>query len=710
MSRSQEPRERQERQTSSSRPGLAQPTLWLRRRVVIDRLLAAIAAVLTAPLVAVLALVIRREDGGPPLIRVPRTGRGGKSFGMWKLRSMRATAADGLAAGSNLTNGADDDRITAIGRRLRSYHLDELPQLWNVAAGEMSLLGPRPETPEFVNLREDRWREVLSVPPGIAGPTQLIVSDWEREVISASPDSGGYRNAVLPSKLAIDRWYLEAASPATDLLVAVTLLRRFLPGTEAWTLRHRVFADVAAAAPAHAFLRARQAARNATRSAQHVPAPTPSWRRWRARLAHELDARVARSTPTDPMLAVQPVAHDRVWSAQLDGELVLYDAAHELTHHLSSEAAMVWLRCDGHATVAAMADHLADEVGVDREQMLRDVVTVALQLMDAGALIDARTTNRAIANPVGPVGRRWHPRPPPGDVPTIDSGAFLVRASGFASSTFEALGYRFRVLADDVHLGGAVAAALAPLETAEGPAHDYWIVGPGPGIGLTQLYVDGDHLYTFSSDEDLVGMVLWYVNQHAVENTSLLAVHAAAVEHDGEVVVLTAVAGAGKTTMAAALVAEGFGYVTEEVVAFDPASGAIVPYPLPFCLEPGSQPLFAHLAPDPPADPHRVRGDVWFVHPDEVRPGSRSVGGTVTTVVVPAYRPGATEQFDALTPAETLLHLLSGTMNLDRIGYEGFVRLVELAWSVPGYRLEYGDLNAACQLVGRAAVAQEPLA
>jgi len=410
------------------------------------------------------------------------------------------------------------------------------------------------------------------------------------------------------------------------------------------------------------------------------------------------------------MLAVQPVAHDRVWSAQLDGELVLYDAAHELTHHLSSEAAMVWLRCDGHATVAAMADHLADEVGVDREQMLRDVVTVALQLMDAGALIDARTTNRAIANPVGPVGRRWHPRPPPGDVPTIDSGAFLVRASGFASSTFEALGYRFRVLADDVHLGGAVAAALAPLETAEGPAHDYWIVGPGPGIGLTQLYVDGDHLYTFSSDEDLVGMVLWYVNQHAVENTSLLAVHAAAVEHDGEVVVLTAVAGAGKTTMAAALVAEGFGYVTEEVVAFDPASGAIVPYPLPFCLEPGSQPLFAHLAPDPPADPHRVRGDVWFVHPDEVRPGSRSVGGTVTTVVVPAYRPGATEQFDALTPAETLLHLLSGTMNLDRIGYEGFVRLVELAWSVPGYRLEYGDLNAACQLVGRAAVAQEPLA
>jgi len=687
-----------------ARPGYAVPTDWLRRRVVLDRFVALVASVLTAPIVAVLAFAIRREDGGPPLIRVPRMGRSGTPFGMWKLRSMRATAPDGLASGANLTNGADDERITSIGRRLRSYHLDELPQLWNVAAGDMSLLGPRPETPEFVNVQDDRWREVLSVPPGIAGPTQLIVSDWEREVISASPDSGGYRNAVLPTKLAIDRWYLEAASPATDLLVAVTLLRRFLPGTEAWTLRHRVFADVAAAAPAHAFLRARQAARNATRTADRPAlAPTPSWRRWRARLAHELDARVARSTPADPMLVMQPVAHDLVWSAQLDGDLVLYDAANELAHHLSPEAAAVWMCCDGHATVAAIADHLAGEVGIDREQMLRDVVTVGLQLMDAGALVDGGSEVGTSPKPTEGGARRWHPEAPAEGVPALGPAAFANRTPGFVSQCFDALGYRFRVLADDPSIGSVVAAALAPLGSTAVPEHDYWIIGGGPKVEVTQFYIEGEHLHTFAEDDDLVGMALWYLNQHAVEFTPLLAVHAAAVERGGEVVVLTAGAGAGKTTMAAALVADGYDYITEEVVALDPTSGEIVPYPLPFCLEPGSQRLFEHLAPDGATDPLAVRGDVWFVHPEQVRRGSRSAGGVVTAVIVPAFRPGAAQQFDDLTPAETLLHLLSGTMNLDRIGHDGFVRLVELAWSVPGYRLEYGDLGEARQLVSRAA-------
>lgn len=678
---------------------VAGPTLWLRRRVKIDRVVAGLLSIVTAPLVAVLAWMVRREDGGPPLIRVPRMGRHGVPFGMWKLRSMRATSVDGLAAGANLTNGAGDERITPIGRRLRAYHLDELPQLWNVAAGEMSLLGPRPETPELVNLHDDRWREVLSVPPGIAGPTQLIVSDWEREVIAASPDNSAYRNAVLPTKLAIDQWYLQAASPATDLLVTVTLMRRFLPGTEAWTLRHRVFADVAAAAPAHAFLRAQQAARGATRSAEHrVPLATPPWRRWRERLAHELDARVARTTIADPTLAVQPVAHDRVWSARMDGELVLYDAAHELAHHLSPEAAIVWQCCDGVASVATIAHRLADELAVDREQMLRDVVTVVLQLTHAGALIDAREP-ADVRTPLGPGPRRWHPVAPPSGVPTLAPESFGHRAPAHVSSTFDALGYRFRLQADDARLGQAIAAALAPLQVAAAHDRDYWIVGVGPDSDVVQLYRDGEHLHTFTADEDPVGMVVWYLNHHAVEHTSWLAVHAAAVELGGEVVVMPAASGAGKTTVAAALVADGFGYLAEEVVALDPATGAILPYAQSFCLAPGNQSLFEALQPDVGAFSHAQTGHTWFMHPDRVRPECRSAGGAVTSVVVPAYRPGATVLFDPLTPAETLLNLLSGTMNLDRIGHEGFLRLVELASSVPGYRLEYGDLADASETI-----------
>ena len=218
-------------------------TPWLRARLVLDRVVALVGAILTAPLVVAVALLIRREDGGPPLIAVTRVGRDGRPFRMWKLRSMRTSRADGLAPGPQLTTG-DDPRITRIGRRIRSTHVDELPQLLNVVKGDMLLLGPRPEAPEFVDLDSPVWRIVLSVPPGIAGPTQVIVNDWEREVISEDDDSSGYPTKVLPVKLAIDQWYLEHCTPVTDVLVAITLVRRFLPGTGSWTLKQRVLRAV----------------------------------------------------------------------------------------------------------------------------------------------------------------------------------------------------------------------------------------------------------------------------------------------------------------------------------------------------------------------------------------------------------------------------------------------------------------------------------
>lgn len=215
---------------------------WLRVRLVLDRLVAVGLGLLSAPVVAVLAALIRR-DGGPGLIRVPRVGRHGKVFGMWKLRSMRADTGGGLAKGAAITLGEHDPRITTLGRHLRAYHLDELPQLWNVAAGQMCLLGPRPEAPEYVADESPAWSEILNMPPGMAGPTQLIVGDWERELLAEDPDNA-YSDVVLPVKLAIDQWYLRSSSPATDILVSLTLLRRFTTGSESWKLRERVFSAI----------------------------------------------------------------------------------------------------------------------------------------------------------------------------------------------------------------------------------------------------------------------------------------------------------------------------------------------------------------------------------------------------------------------------------------------------------------------------------
>ncbi|MDH4076715.1 MAG: sugar transferase [Acidimicrobiia bacterium] len=216
---------------------------WLRVRVVLDRLVAVVAMLVLAPVVAVLAILVKRHDGGPAFIWVERVGRDFEPFMMLKLRSMRADMPDGRARGPALTAKADE-RITPVGRRLRSYHLDEIPQLVNVARGDMLLLGPRPEAPEYVDEGEPRWKAVLRVPPGIAGPTQLVVSDWERHLIAADPDGSAYHDVVLPVKLAIDEWYVETMSFARDLEVAVALLKRFLPGNQPTRMRYRVSREV----------------------------------------------------------------------------------------------------------------------------------------------------------------------------------------------------------------------------------------------------------------------------------------------------------------------------------------------------------------------------------------------------------------------------------------------------------------------------------
>lgn len=215
---------------------------WLRLRRHLDRFAALAMAVLSLPIVAAMVILVRLEDGKRGLIRVERVGRGGAVFGMWKIRTMSVGAdqPDGAAGGAGLTS-PNDRRITSIGRKLRAYHLDELPQLWNVVAGQMILLGPRPEAPDFVDLGNPAWEEVLGIPPGIAGPTQLVVGQWEYRSISLG--EAYYREVILPAKLAVDAWYLKRSSPVLDAFVLASLMGRFT-GHAGVRLRRRVLADV----------------------------------------------------------------------------------------------------------------------------------------------------------------------------------------------------------------------------------------------------------------------------------------------------------------------------------------------------------------------------------------------------------------------------------------------------------------------------------
>jgi exopolysaccharide biosynthesis polyprenyl glycosylphosphotransferase len=179
-----------------------------------DLIVSSVGLLLAAPLLPLLAGLVRTTPG-PIIYRQTRVGEGGKHFTIFKLRTMRADAED---AGSPRFTEKRDQRVTRAGRVLRQTHLDELPQLWNVLKGEMSVVGPRPERPEFVDLLEQTipfWTRRLLVKPGITGWAQLrcgYASDSE----SAA------------EKLSYDLWYLRNRDVVVDLAICAKTISSFV--------------------------------------------------------------------------------------------------------------------------------------------------------------------------------------------------------------------------------------------------------------------------------------------------------------------------------------------------------------------------------------------------------------------------------------------------------------------------------------------------
>ena len=176
------------------------------------------------PVVAVLAVMIRRDSPGPAFYRCARVGYRARRLGMLKFRKMVVGAS-----GAPLT-GQEDPRFTSLGRRLAKYKLDELPQLWHVLKGEMSLVGPRPESAAFVRTHaSDYYGLVLEVRPGIIGLSQIAFAE-EARVLDVEDPVGHYVKEILPQKVALDRMYATRLSLWLDLRIifwaCVTVLLR----------------------------------------------------------------------------------------------------------------------------------------------------------------------------------------------------------------------------------------------------------------------------------------------------------------------------------------------------------------------------------------------------------------------------------------------------------------------------------------------------
>jgi lipopolysaccharide/colanic/teichoic acid biosynthesis glycosyltransferase len=173
-----------------------------------------------SPLLGAIAAAIRLDAPGPVLFRAARSGLEGRPFTMYKFRTMQVRRD---VDGPKITTHADR-RITRVGRLLRPTRLDELPQLWNVLRGEMSLVGPRPEDPHYVEMYPREARAVLSVRPGLTGLTALLYRDEERLLVGEGWERV-YVEEVMPAKLAIDLAYVERQSFWLDLkILAATAL------------------------------------------------------------------------------------------------------------------------------------------------------------------------------------------------------------------------------------------------------------------------------------------------------------------------------------------------------------------------------------------------------------------------------------------------------------------------------------------------------
>lgn len=173
-----------------------------------------------SPLFVVVAIAVIADSSGPVFFRQKRVGRDGKPFNIIKFRSMRTDAPE---LGGQLTVGADP-RVTRVGRYLRAWKVDELPQLINVVRGEMDLVGPRPEVPGYVDLYTPEQRRVLRVRPGITDPASVEFRN-ESELMGEQPSPESFYVAeIMPRKLALNLAYLKDRSLWTDIRVILGTL------------------------------------------------------------------------------------------------------------------------------------------------------------------------------------------------------------------------------------------------------------------------------------------------------------------------------------------------------------------------------------------------------------------------------------------------------------------------------------------------------
>lgn len=190
---------------------------------IFDKFFSLLGLVCLSPVMAIVAILIRiKMPGGPVIFKQRRVGQYGRLFTVYKFRSMKVAGGGRTSIASN-----EEDRITPLGKKLRRYKLDELPELWNVLKGDMSFVGPRPDVPGYADRLTGRNRDILKLKPGITGPASLKYRQ-EEDLLNSVDNPQEYNDKVIyPDKVRLNLYYLEHYSFLKDIeMIVCTVLGR----------------------------------------------------------------------------------------------------------------------------------------------------------------------------------------------------------------------------------------------------------------------------------------------------------------------------------------------------------------------------------------------------------------------------------------------------------------------------------------------------
>lgn len=190
---------------------------------IFDKTISLIGLICLSPIMLLVAILIRiKMPGGPVIFRQQRVGQYGKLFTVYKFRSMKVAGGGRTSIASN-----EEDRITPLGKKLRRYKLDELPELWNVLRGDMSFVGPRPDVPGYADKLKGKDRDILKLKPGITGPASLKYRQ-EEDLLNSVENPQEYNDKIIyPDKVRLNLYYLEHYSFFKDIeMIVCTVLGR----------------------------------------------------------------------------------------------------------------------------------------------------------------------------------------------------------------------------------------------------------------------------------------------------------------------------------------------------------------------------------------------------------------------------------------------------------------------------------------------------